>query len=878
MRRFSLKRHMPSCRVHRHLVAHMVMSQQQRDKRAAPAVTQQQVSQHSAGGTSRVRLKNKLDDAVEAHFLYGAGERLFTTQEPTGVAGAANVIMNKNLIIRSSVDHRRLAIAGVDALTDIILRSSDAPKAPAHVITAWVALYTPPEKRTILTNILQACIDYPPNPQISACRSDIKICNIIPNSAVPQQPQQRSWIHSFFGSSSRTQKAAAPDPNCPPIGMRCEEIITFEVQDVYNNAPVEDVIMTINYDLVAVRNQSSGTDDVELRDLSFRVTAKSEDGNNSSNECAWKAKQCLKRVFLSIELDLIRAASKLEAADMLGSSSLSPQQVLTYKQRLQALLDAQEMQKRDADMHARIAPKFSCENPQKQILFKDVGFLKNNKDICTHIFVSPHQDAEELLSKFLHTVIADSCADRRNTKPEYFQKISFKVPLKVPDEQEERYKVIEHGSVHIPLSGQNIHALLSYVVTKRAAGSEHRPEIVISEAKLGVRRVPRGFKLHHCSWARYRSTDFITFAIPELTHTCVTSTLPTCWHSAKEYRTLLSPYPRKPVGVAPKHRGIALAEHHTTVPTVQPEQSAHQKPLVTTGDLAKTPRVQSDTKDGKRGTDHAARGSDTRDTFVESDKPEYRPNMAQLQWIEQMVTQASTKGADTDERSFESHIARFVEAHKQPSADSRSGKEASDYDIPQGFRGLDSVKKRGLEFGQPTEGKSASHRRGRSNVKKPLPHSEEKPQSRLLWLLSAIWKSILLILKFLIVTPLVCIYKLCTQHAAQSPTTATDTPGEASDKSDKQSATETQKENTSFFPKFLRRAKNLSAATNEADNEADAATSEPKKQDRCNKTVPTDTKSNTEENPSDQAEVPSTLQEPKIENAFFELHSALYPA
>ncbi len=137
--------------------------------------------------------------------------------------------------------------------------------------------------------------------------------------------------------------------------------------------------------------------------------------------------------------------------------------------------------------------------------------------------------------------------------------------------------------MHIPLSGQNIHALLSYVVTKRAAGSEHRPEIVISEAKLGVRRVPRGFKLHHCSWARYRSTDFITFAIPELTHTCVTSTLPTCWHSAKEYRTLLSPYPRKPVGVAPKHRGIALAEHHTTVPTVQPEQSAHQKPLVTQG-------------------------------------------------------------------------------------------------------------------------------------------------------------------------------------------------------------------------------------------------------------------------------------------------------
>ncbi|MFV9893616.1 MAG: hypothetical protein AB8U48_03755 [Anaplasma ovis] len=908
------------------------MSRQQRKDRGAASVAQrQQGLQHSTGGTSKVKLKNELESAVEAHFLYGEGERLFTTRDPTGVEGAANVIKEKNLIIGPSANHNNLATSDISTLTNMMLRSAgeSAHKVPEHVVAAWVAFYTPPEKRTTLVEILRACIAYPPNPQVDVSISDIKICKILPSPTptASQQPQQKSWIRSFFSSKQEQSTATAvPEQSSrPPIGMRCEETIKFKVKDVGNSAPVEGVVMTIQYDLVAVHNKSSGTDDVELRGLSFCVTPATEfeqHGNSSANKCVWQARQRCTRVFLSTELNLIRDASKLEAADILDNSVMSgngPQQAstLTYRQRLQMLLDVQEMQKQAKETHARISPQSTNSSTRKQILFKDTEFLKDNKDICTRIFVSTFQEAEEMLGAFVHTVIADSCADRRNTKPEYFQKISFKIPLNAEDAQEERYKVIEHGSVHIPLSGQNIHALLSYTVTtKRTTGSEHKPEVVISKAKLGVRHVPRGFKLHNCAWVRYRSTDFITFVIPDLTYTCVTSTLPTCWHQAKEYRAIVSPYPKKAVKMASRQEGIAPAEHHITVPVIQPGQGEGQKPWAI-GASEKMPGAQSETKSGERSTDYAvSEHTNVHGTtdHVESDKPEHRINEKQRQWIDQMVTQAaSTHHADTDEHSFESHITRFVEAHKQPNADSHtSGSgEAFYYDTPQESFGVNDIEEpepqSEPESGRhPTQEKSVPHG-SRSKTKKPLPHSEEKLQSQLLWFLLAIWKSILLIFQFLIVTPLVYIYKLCTQYAAQSPTTTTDVPEEASDKSAKKSATEKQKESTSFFAQLRRRAKNSSAAT----NETDADTPKPKKPEKRNKnaantptpgkapdkegakrpterkdvrsdqqtsnTAPTNTESNTEENPSDEDEVSSTMQEPKIENAFFEVHSVLYP-
>ena len=876
------------------------MSQQQKDKRAASAVPQHQALQHSNGGTSRVRFKSELESAVEAHFLYGEGERLFTTQDPTGVEGAAHVIKDKNLIIKQSANHKDLATSDISALTEIIMKSAgnNTLKVPERVVAAWVAFYTLPKKRTALAKILQACITYPSNPQVDVSVSNIKFCSIF-SSASPtasQQPQHQSWIRSFFTSNKQAQNETAvpADQGRPPIGMRCEETIKFQVKDVDNSAPVEDVVMTIRYDLIAVRNKSSGTDDVELRNLSFLVTAAEEfnelDGN--SNKCVWNAKRCCTRVFLSTELDLIKTASKLEAVGTTGNSAIpsngSPQASLTYKQRLQALLDKQEMAKRAGETRARISSQSNHGSIQeKQILFKNTEFLKNNADVCKRIFVSSYNGAEEMLSAFVHTVIADSCADKQNTKPEYFQKISFKIPLSSKDAQEEGYKVIEHGSVHIPLSGQNIHALLSYIVTKkRATDSDHKAEVVISKAKLGVRHVRGGFKLHNCSWAHYRSTDFITFVIPDLTHTCVTSTLPTCWHQAIDYRALISPHPKNTAGMTSKQEGTALAGYSTAVPVARPGRGASQKSW-TTGVSEKKSGIQSETKGdlGKHGTDYAASWSvDVHDTtnFAESGEPEHQPNMAHLQWLNQMVAQASTYCADMDEHSFELHVAGFTEAHQQPNSDShtrRSG-EAFDYDTPQGSFGFNNVEE--LEpQSEPESGRhptKETHGGGRSKVKKPLPHSEGKPQSQLLWLLSAIWKSILLILQFLIVTPLVYIYKLCTQCATQSPTT--DAPEEASDKSAEKSV-EKQKESTSLFTQLRQRVKNSSSAT----NNTDAATPRPKKQEKYNdqtsNTVPINTKSGTdteEQTPSDkEAEVPSTLQESKIENAFFEDQSVIYP-
>ncbi|WP_238523261.1 hypothetical protein [Anaplasma centrale] len=906
---------------------------------APPA--QPQASTHSGSGVSKVRLKSALGQAVEAHFLSGAGERLFATRDPTGVEGAASVIEDKNLIIKSaaapSAPHSRLATAGIGVLTDIILRSAGTTllkAVPEHVITAWVALYTPPDKRTTLANVLRACIEYPPNPEVCVLKSEIKICAIVPTTAPQHQKNSGGIFGKLFKlSSKKTQNTHAKQTHNPPIGMRCEERITFKVDDVDNKAVVENVIVTMRYDLVAVRN-TGGTDDVELRDLSFTATSASK-----GSTCEWQAGIGCKRVFLFTELKLIEHESRSEAADALDNAVTRSggeggfEQTRTYKQRLQAFLDAQDMQRRAQDMHARIAITPISSSRRKQILFKDAEFLKSNEDICKHIFVSPHQDAEEMLGKFVHTVIADGCADTRNTKPEYFQKISFKVPLDVGDEQEERYKVIEHGSVHIPLSEHNIHALLSYTVTKKliAAGTAQRSEVAISEAKLGVRHVPVGFKLHNCAWVRYRSTDFIIFTIPNVTHTCVASTLPNCWHQAKEYRTLVSPHPKR-VDAALLRGKAAQSEYHTRAVMTQPEQSVAQKPWVT-----KEPGLRSETKEHleKHGADHApGEGVSARDTtdsaeLVRDKESEHSPQRKEKHlWADKMVAQASAHSINTintGEHSFESYVTGFVEAHnKQPQATDgrvrRRPEDASgDSGVRQGFFDANVISREpeklqsDSESGQSAKEKIARHKSGRPQTKKPLPHPKEKPRSPLLRVLLAVWESILLILKFLIVTPLVCLYKLFDRYATQSVTTEVDAPKEVGGSPAKEPATaKQQKERSALFSKFPQLVKGPFTT-----NKSDTAVPEQEKQKRSNKgpdgsatsnapskvsneervqphstehaSAQRDTQTNDAmragttkgdaDTPSDhEAKVSSVLQEPKIENAFFELHSALYPA
>ncbi|WP_262997774.1 hypothetical protein [Anaplasma capra] len=682
--------------------------------------------------SNTLSLRDTLSNSVEKKLLFGAEDRLFATQHPTGIKGAVTAAVGMGI-------YRTAEVRGVEALgiNNLVRRFIDTTgsklaEVPKNVVTAWVSFCcTPPAERITLHKILQACIEYPPDPQISVTCSHITTSQI---STVPPGYQQKSrwWTIS---------KPAEPEAEV--CGIHCEEVIQFSVKDGSNVHTPQDVVMTVYYDIRSVKNEIYSEPHVELLNLQFKIAKSS----NDAPVCTWSAKSGYKRIFLSRELELIGNASMTGIAKAVSGlhgvteyvnpaldSALSVG--LTYKQKLQQLSDYQEVHKRANETRLT-----ALEGERVRIKLKDVECLSGTQTSCQQIFANARDDSNVLHS--LVRAVADlGSGDRGITTVSHFQKISLKVPARTDDA--EQYRVIEHCVIHMPLTSHDFHASLSYTVTKSEMGAEKECRIRIDGAKLGIRHVRMGFELHNCAWAHYRTTDFTTFAVPNLEHVYMKDALPYYWQQAVDHRIIVSPYPKVSAPKQQYTRGAAERQAESAV-TRMDREPRHKYAAQT----QQAPEEGSTTKfeDGahhkKPSEDHEpkvlADGHDVLEyqeakrygeTALEDKSAEKRRS-----WANNIVKHAAVSDTQTNGESFESHITQFVKSHKQRQ------KTTTAYGVPK-------VPYPGNTFGKlpNADASSSGLREVRQHHRKPEPQDKkrEQPQQKtIVWYLKSFVLTIL---------------------------------------------------------------------------------------------------------------------------------------
>ncbi|MGN7661638.1 MAG: hypothetical protein ACTJLK_03365 [Anaplasma sp.] len=451
-----------------------------------------------------------------ARFLSENAEAFFFhTEQPTGTDGAARILAQKyesEVGGKPGIDvvaHKlREVLEGCDEVHDNVLR-------------AWVAYYTPPKKRKKLLRIMGSCIVYPMYPEVQVCDSSI---NISPITRKSDRINVWDAITELFVAR----------PQCSQdFGIRCVETIIFKIKDGDIGTEFEDVRMYVNYDIFGMLGHQS----VEMCNFGFKVFPHQRYVVRGG--CEWKNPEKYKSVFSFKELELMARASVNEdmfvgwgSEEEQGKGNVAfqkrtPTGRFSYQKLLQQHMDENAMRAKWDASNAIGKHSFKPRNTA----FLDTDFFKDKQTFCETAF---GLSDDKLLSTLANSVIvAEDNSLQRSARLESRQKVS----IRVQDEYgRKRYKVIEHASIRVPLSSNNLHVMLSYEMAKpleNAKGVRSHMGVEIFNAKLGVRPVRVGFVLHKCSWSYYRSTDFVTFLIPNCECT-LDYRLLDCWNRAVE--------------------------------------------------------------------------------------------------------------------------------------------------------------------------------------------------------------------------------------------------------------------------------------------------------------------------------------------------------
>ncbi|MGN7678622.1 MAG: hypothetical protein ACTJLL_02570 [Anaplasma sp.] len=441
----------------------------------------------------------------KARFLSGNAEALFHTEKPTSTDGAARILAQR---YESAVG----AKPGIDVIVKELRKKLEGcDKVHDNVLRAWVAFYTPPEKRKKLLKTVEICIAYPTSPGIEAYESSINISPIT----------RKSGNNRLFTAGNQD------------FGIRCVETIVFKIKDNDIGTKFEDVQMHVHYDIFGMQGHQS----VEMCNFGFKVFPHCR--YLARGGCKWKHPGNYKRVFAFKELELMALASEHEDMFLGGGSEErrgkgnieSQKRTLTgrfsYAKLLQQHMDVDAMQAK-WDASSAIGKRSLTSGG---IVLRGVDFFKDKQAFCENVF---GLSDDQLLCTLSNAVISkEGNPLQRGVRLESRQKMSIKMP---DDVHRERYKVIEHASVRAPLSPNSLHIMLSYEMARypeNAKGAQSHKGVEIFNAKLGVRSVHMGFTLHKCAWSYYRSTDFVTFLIPNFVCNLDYNFLD-CWNSAVE--------------------------------------------------------------------------------------------------------------------------------------------------------------------------------------------------------------------------------------------------------------------------------------------------------------------------------------------------------